>query len=150
MPSRPPAPLATSADHSIVTRLFENRSGRIIAVTRLMMAAVFFLALWLDPNQPARSSTVGYLILAGYLVLAFALTLIAWRSWWWDFRLAWPAHVLDLLAFLSAVFFTEGVGYDFTSPILAFFACLMLALRAARGLHDRALDDPHLAGTSAA
>ena len=127
MPSPTPAPLATSADHSLVTRLFENRSGRIIAVTRLMLAAVFFLALWVDPNQPARSSTVGYLILAGYLVVALALTLVAWSSWWWDYRLAWPAHVVDFLAFLSAVFFTEGVGDDFTSPFLAFFAFLMLA-----------------------
>ena len=40
MPSPTPAPLATSVDHSLVTRLFENRSGRIIAVTRLMLAAV--------------------------------------------------------------------------------------------------------------
>lgn len=127
--TRPPpaAPVGIPADQSILTRLFDNRSGRVIAVTRLMLAAAFLLALWIDPNQPARSSAAGYSILAGYLVLAVALCLIAWRSWWWDFRLAWPSHVVDILAFLSAVFFTEGVVEDFTSPFLAFFAFLMLA-----------------------
>jgi signal transduction histidine kinase len=124
---RPAAQLVTPADQSIVTRLFDNRSGRVIAVTRLMLAAAFLLALWIDPNQPARSSAAGYTILAGYLGMAAICCVIAWRSWWWDFRLAWPAHVVDVLAFLSAVFFTEGVDEDFTSPFLAFFAFLMLA-----------------------
>lgn len=124
---RPAAQLVTPADQSIVTRLFDNRSGRVIAVTRLMLAAAFLLALWIDPNQPARSSAAGYTILAGYLGIAAICCVIAWRSWWWDFRLAWPAHVVDVLAFLSAVFFTEGVDEDFTSPFLAFFAFLMLA-----------------------
>ena len=56
-----------------------------------------------------------------------ALFSIAWRSWWWDHRLAWPAHLVDVLAFLAAVYFTEGGLDDFTSPFLAFFAFLMLA-----------------------
>jgi signal transduction histidine kinase len=127
MPPRPAAQLGTPTDQSIVTRLFDNRSGRVIAVTRLMLAAAFLLALWIDPNQPARSSAAGYTILAGYLGIAAIFCVIAWHSWWWDFRLAWPAHVVDVLAFLSAVFFTEGVDEDFTSPFLAFFAFLMLA-----------------------
>ncbi|MGX7895009.1 sensor histidine kinase [Tsuneonella sp. HG222] len=53
--------------------------------------------------------------------------MVAWRSWWWDHRLAWPAHVLDILAFLAAVYFTESTRDDFTSPFLAFFAFLMLS-----------------------
>lgn len=127
MPPRSPALVGPRSDQSLVTRLFENRSGRIIAVTRLVLAAVFFAALWMDPNQPVRSSSVGYSILAGYLAVAVALFAIAWNSWWWDFRLAWPAHVVDILAFLAAVFLTESVDDDFTSPFLAFFAFLMLA-----------------------
>ena len=127
MPPPSSALLGPRSDHSAVTRLFENRSGRIIAVTRLVLAAVFFAALWVDPNQPVRSSSVGYSILAGYLAVAVALCAIALDSWWWDFRLAWPAHVVDVLAFLAAVFFTESVDDDFTSPFLAFFAFLMLA-----------------------
>jgi len=127
MPPRPAAQLGATTDQSLLTRLFDNRSGRVIALTRLMLATAFLLALWIDPSQPARSTAAGYSIIAGYLVLALALCVVAWRSWWWDFRLAWPAHVIDTAAFLSAVFFTEGVDADFTSPFLAFFAYLMLA-----------------------
>ncbi|WP_162935620.1 sensor histidine kinase [Tsuneonella amylolytica] len=60
--------------------------------------------------------------------MAFALVLfaLAFTNWWWDYRLAWPSLVLDVVAFLAAVYFTEGVNDDFTSPFLAFFAYLML------------------------
>ena len=44
MPPRPAAQLGTPADQSIVTRLFDNRSGRVIAVTRLMLAAAYYMA----------------------------------------------------------------------------------------------------------
>ncbi len=114
-------------DRGLFARLFEDRSGRIIAVTRFVLAAVFYIALWIDPSQPLRSSRAGYVILFFYLVLAVAMGWIAWRSWWWDRRLAWPAHVVDILTFLAAVYFTEGGGDDFTSPFLAFFAFLMLS-----------------------
>ena len=116
-----------SGDAGFLARGFENRSGRIIALTRLLLAAVFFLALWLDPNQPVRSSTAGYAILFAYLIFGVAMHSVAWRSWWWDHRLAWPAHFVDVLAFLAAVYFTESADDDFTSPFLAFFAYLMLA-----------------------
>jgi signal transduction histidine kinase len=127
-----PAPASLSAlaghqDRGALARTFEHRSGRIIALCRTVLAAVFFLALWLDPNQPARSSTAGYVILLGYLVLSAVVLAIAWRDWWWDHRLAWPMHVIDIAAFLVAVYFTETGDDDFTSPFLAFFAFLMLS-----------------------
>jgi signal transduction histidine kinase len=93
----------------------------------MVLAAVFFLALWLDPTQPVRSSTTGYATLLAYLVLAAVTLAIAWRDWWWDHRLAWPMHVIDIVAFLVAVYFTETADDDFTSPFLAFFAFLMLS-----------------------
>jgi len=108
-------------------RAFEYSSGRVIAVTRLVLAGVFFLALWVDPSQPVRASTLGYVLLFGYMLLAAALLATSWRSWWWDHRLAWPAMLADVFAFLAAVFVTEGTADDFTSPFLAFFAFLMLA-----------------------
>jgi signal transduction histidine kinase len=108
-------------------RAFEYSSGRIIAFTRLVLAVVFFLSLWVDPAQPARASALGYALLFGYMLVAAALLVTSWRSWWWDHRLAWPAMLIDVLAFLAAVFFTESTADDFTSPFLAFFAFLMLA-----------------------
>lgn len=128
MPAQSPLSALTRAqDRGALARTFEHRSGRIIALCRTILAAVFFLALWLDPTQPARSSTAGYVILLAYLVLATVMLAVAWRDWWWDHRLAWPMHVVDIAAFLLAVYFTETAGDDFTSPFLAFFAFLMLS-----------------------
>lgn len=126
MPPHPPS-LAIELDQGVLARGFENRSGRIIALTRLTLATVFFIALWIDPGQPVRSTAAGYFLLFGYIVVAAGMCAMAWRSWWWDHRLARPAHMIDIMAFLSAVFFTETVSDDFTSPFLAFFAFLMLS-----------------------
>lgn len=111
----------------MIARLFEHRSGRVIALCRAVLALVFFLVLWIDPGQPVRSGELGYELLGEYLLFAAIMLAIAFRSWWWDHRLAWPAMAADMLAFLAAVYFTESTGDDFTSPFLAFFAYLMLA-----------------------
>lgn len=111
----------------MIARLFEHRSGRVIALCRMVLALVFFMALWLDPSQPIRSDETGYALLGAYLVLAAILFAIAMRSWWWDHRLGWPSLAIDVFVFLAAVYFTEGPADDFTSPFLAFFAYLMLA-----------------------
>lgn len=107
-------------------RQIDLRSGGVIAASRIVLAAVFFLALWFDPSQPVRASEWGYALLLGYVIVASGLLLIALRSWWWDHRLAWPGLMLDVGVFLAAVFMTEGAS-DFTSPFLAFFAFVMLA-----------------------
>ena len=106
--------------------LFEHRSGRIIALGRLILASVFLIALWADPGQPTRGSAWGYVPIATYLLFSIILMVIAMKSWWWDHRLAWPVLGLDILAFLAAVFVTESVNSDFTSPFLAFFSFVML------------------------
>lgn len=104
-----------------------NRSGRVIALCRLALASVFFIALWIDPEQPVRSSTLGYAILGSYFLVSLLLLWIAWASWWHDFGMATLTHVLDVMAFLVAIYFTEGAVSEFTSPFLAFFAFLMLS-----------------------
>ncbi len=111
----------------MIAAMFQNRSGRVIALCRLVLALVFFIALWIDPAQPVRASQLGYLLIGAYLALAVALMAIAATNWWWDHLLGWPVLALDVLAFLATVFFTEGVDDDFTSPFLAFFSFLMLA-----------------------
>ena len=127
MPVESASALIGSREQSFLAREFEHRSPRIIGLCRFVLATVFFVALWVDPLQPVRASLLGYLALFTYMVLASALLIIAWRSWWWDHRLAWPVHVLDVFAFLGAVYFTETTNDDFTSPFLAFFAFLMLS-----------------------
>ncbi|MHA6332819.1 sensor histidine kinase [Qipengyuania sp. CAU 1752] len=106
---------------------FRNRSGRVVALCRLLLAVTFFVALWIDPAQPVRSATLGYLILGFYLALSILLMGVAWISWWFDFRAARITHVLDIITFLVAIYFTEGSVDEFISPFLAFFAFLMLS-----------------------
>jgi len=108
-----------------LARQIDFRSGSVIAGSRIVLAAVFFLALWLDPSQPVRASAWGYALLLAYFLAAAGQVAVAERSWWWDHRLAWPALIVDVGVFLAAVFFTEGAS-DFTSPFLAFFAFLLL------------------------
>jgi len=128
MPSQSsPVAVSRSQEQSFLARQFEHRSGRIIALCRFVLATVFFVALWVDPSQPVRSTAVGYTLLFGYMLAASVLLLLAWRNWWWDQRLAWPMHVADIALFLAAVYFTETVNDDFTSPFLAFFSYLMLS-----------------------
>jgi signal transduction histidine kinase len=119
--------LIRTREHSFFAREFEHRSGRIIALCRFVLATVFFIALWLAPDQPVRSITSGYVILSGYMLVASVVLMIAWRNWWWDQRLAWPMHLVDVVLFLAAVYFTETNNDGFTSPFLAFFAYLMLS-----------------------
>jgi signal transduction histidine kinase len=111
----------------VIAALFRHRSGRIIALCRLVMAFVFFMAVWIDPAQPVRATELGYTLIGSYLALSLVLMAVAMTNWWWDHRLAWPLLIVDILAFLGSVFFTEGRGDDFTSPFLAFFTFLMLA-----------------------
>jgi signal transduction histidine kinase len=125
-PFSPAASSRTQEPH-FFAREFEHRSGRIIALCRFALATVFFIALWLAPDQPVRDVTTGYIILFGYMLLASLMLVIAWRNWWWDQRLAWPMHLVDVVLFLAAVYFTETNNDGFTSPFLAFFAYLMLS-----------------------
>ena len=83
------------------TTLFEYSSGRIIAVSRVVFALVFFGALQIDPSGNADPTSPGFQVLAGYLLLAVLLLAVALRSWWWDHRLAWPMLVVDILALLA-------------------------------------------------
>jgi signal transduction histidine kinase len=125
----PPSPTSATRKREphLFAREFEHRSGRIIALCRFALATTFFIALWVAPDQPVRSGASGYVILFGYMLLALLLLAIAWRSWWWDQRLAGPMHLLDVTVFLAAVYFTEADNDSFTSPFLAFFAFLLLS-----------------------
>ena len=111
----------------LIGTLFEHRSNRVIAVCRAVIAALFVLALWLDPAQPARAAKIGAALLSSYLVVSAILVAIAWRDWWLDHRLAKPAHALDIFVFLAALYFTETGLSDFVSPFLSFFTFLMLS-----------------------
>lgn len=107
-------------------RAFRHRSGRVIALTRVVLALVFFLAVWIDPAQPARSDAFSYALLGAYVALSFVLIVITWSNWSIDHALAKVSHVIDVAVFLFAVYATEGYTSTFTSPFFGFFAFLVL------------------------
>ncbi len=107
--------------------MFARRTGKILAISRAAMALVFLLALYLDPSASAVSHPGAYLLLACYLVGASAMIVIAWTSWWWEFRLAPAVHVIDTLAFVMAVYFSEASKADFSSPFMALAAFLLIS-----------------------
>ena len=106
-----------------------GNSSKVESVGRALVASVFLVALWLDPVEPVRDDLAGDALLASYLVWSIGLIAIAWRSWWWDHRLARAAHALDIAVFVAAVYYTEAPSTDFSSPFMAFAVLLLIKAR---------------------
>ena len=91
-----------------LTRLFAHRSGRVIALSRLLIAATFLAAIYVDPSQPAAWPAGAYAILGGYTFWSALLLLLTWSNWRRDSRLADVAHVIDVAVFGVVVLLTQG------------------------------------------
>jgi signal transduction histidine kinase len=100
-----------------------HKLGQVIALSRLVLASVFLLAIFIDPSQPSKAPAGAYFVLGFYVVIALALLAATWRNWWLDHLLARPAHWLDLAVFAAIVFATEG----YTSPFFTFSLFLLLS-----------------------
>jgi len=120
---------------SIVGRGFHHPSARIIALGRLLLATLFLLAILIDVSQPATAPAVTYAVLGTYAAFAAVLVAATWNSWWFDAKLAGPAHAIDILVFMLLVFVTEG----YTSPYFIFFVFLLLAAAIRWGWKETAL-----------
>jgi signal transduction histidine kinase len=110
-------------------------SGRIIAVGRLMLAVLYFLAVWTDVTPPARSPDTVYALMAIYIVFAITMAVLTWANWWRDAQLAGPAHAVDIIMFTTLVLLTEG----YASPFFAFFMFVLLAAAFRWNWHATAL-----------
>jgi hypothetical protein len=97
-------------------------SGRVIAGGRLLLASLFLVALSADKSGLGQEAAVS-LLLAVYAAWSLALTLVVWNNWWWDARLAAPAHVIDVAVFMLMLYSTAG----YTSPYFTFFIFILLA-----------------------
>ena len=102
---------------------FQLPSGRVIALGRLMLASLFVIAILVDASQPAQAPVQTYALLATYVILAAGIVLVTWNSWWFDAKLAGPAHAMDIVLFTLLVLLTEG----YTSPFFTFFIFLLLS-----------------------
>jgi signal transduction histidine kinase len=119
----------------LINAAFQHRSGRVISLSRLVLASVFLFAIWLDPSQPSRAPAEGYAILTAYALASAVQLGLTWNNWWLDRRLAAPAHMLDIAIFGVMVFLTEG----YTSPFFTFFVFLILSATIRWGWRETAL-----------
>ena len=79
--------------------VFKYQSGRVIALGRIMLSALFLLSIWLDQSQPAQAPAQTYALLLFYVLSSIALAILCWSNWWLDARLAAAAHLLDMAVF---------------------------------------------------
>jgi signal transduction histidine kinase len=119
----------------MIQGVFQHRSGRVIALGRLVLAAVFLLAIRLDPTQPSHFEDATYPILAAYLAWTAVYLLMTWDDWWLERRLAVAAHVVDIAMFGVMVYLTEG----YTSPFFTFFAFILLSATIKWGWRETAM-----------
>jgi len=109
--------------HPSVGKGLHHTSGRVIALGRLMLATLYLIAVWLDAELPVYQPSATYGLLVGYILFASAMAVTTWSNWWYDARLAGPAHAVDILIFTLMVLLTDGQ----TSPYFAFFIFVMLS-----------------------
>jgi signal transduction histidine kinase len=115
--------------------VLKHRSGRVIALARVVLAAVFLFAIWIDPSQPAQAVAATYSVLIFYVVAAAAIVTLTWRNWWLDARLAGPMQVVDMVVFTLLVVTSDG----YTSPFFVFFVFLILSAAIRWGWRETAL-----------
>jgi signal transduction histidine kinase len=97
-------------------RLLPSQQDEAIAFSRLLLAAVALLAIYIDPTQPTRFSQATYIILAVYVTWSSILAVRAWTSP--DAPGHYLAtHILDVCVFIALMYLTEGPG----SPFFVFF-----------------------------
>lgn len=114
-------------ERSLYSSALTRRTGRVISTARAVLALLFLLVLWVDPAVPLRGDLTILLLVSLYLLWTAFLVVLAWRSWWLDFRLAGIAQGIDIAVFLTAIYFTENRFTEFQSPFLAFAAFLLVA-----------------------
>lgn len=111
------------------------RVERLIAITRLFLAAVAVITLYLDPNEPATLARVAYGLLVAYVVFAVAvLVLLRLRSVW-VLGARDVIHVCDIALAAILTVLTNGPS----SPFYIFFVYGMLAAALRWGFRATAL-----------
>ena len=105
----------------IFDRVFGQPSARVVALARVGLAAVFFMATLADPK--VGQSAVVVPILASFFCFSGIVAVITWRDWWIDARIAVAAHIIDIAFFTAMVALPDG----YSSPYFLFFVFLLLS-----------------------
>lgn len=99
-----------------------HRAESVLATGRAFLATSGLLAIYLDPTEPTRYSTIAYALLTAYALHSLGLMLwLRWRESGPALRLA--AHSIDILFAAVITLFTEGAN----SPLFVFFFFVLLA-----------------------
>lgn len=108
------------------TRFTASHTDRLIAGTRIALAAFSLFAIWLDPAEPARYTEVTYGLHTSYVGYSVVVAWLVWNrvgvTW-----LPLTTHVLDLAIFSVFQYLTMGPS----SPFFVYFvfALFCAALR---------------------
>ena len=131
-----PGSRGARAGASHAKNLFKYQSGRVIALGRVMLAAMFLVAIWLD-RASRRECGHRRPTPSCFSISCFALAIAAatWTNWWLDARLAVPTHVVDMAVFAVIVFSTNG----YTSPFFLVFILPLLSAAIRWGWRETAL-----------
>ncbi len=103
------------------------RSDRIIALCRVVLAALLIATSWLDPGYPIVTSRSSAILMWGYLAYATAALVIAFTDWWLTHRIRPVAFVIDVVAAFAVLYLIEAAGLGLVSPFMGFFIFLVLS-----------------------
>jgi signal transduction histidine kinase len=106
---------------SLFDRIFGQPSARVVALARLGLAAVFFLATLADPQVEASPVVVP--VLTAFLCFSMLTAYLTWSDWWIDARIARATHIIDVCFFVAIV----GSPQGYSSPYFLFFVFLLLS-----------------------
>ncbi|MGH9778410.1 MAG: sensor histidine kinase [Candidatus Acidiferrales bacterium] len=99
-----------------------HRAESVLATARAFLATTGLLAIYLDPTEPTRYTTIAYALLTAYALHSLGLMLwLRGRPSGPALRLA--AHSIDILFAAVITLFTEGAN----SPLFVFFFFVLLA-----------------------
>ena len=99
-----------------------HRAESVLGTGRAFLATSGLLAIYLDPTEPTRYTTIAYALLTAYALHSLGLMLwLRWRPSGPALRLA--AHSIDILFAAVITLFTEGAN----SPLFVFFFFVLLA-----------------------
>ncbi len=101
---------------------YRERTERVVALARLVLAALSLLTIYLDQTQPGRYQNTAYALLGTYLLYALVLGITVWRVHRPLRGIQLGTHVIDLAMFVVIMYFTEGS----TSPFYVYFVFAMV------------------------
>jgi signal transduction histidine kinase len=108
------------------TNTFRARSDKVIAVSRIVLAAGCIWIAWLDSAHVPLPPEPVYILLGAYFLYAIVIAILTWRTEISMVRGIFVRHVVDVFAFAAFMSMTDGTSSPFF--VLMPFAMLSATL----------------------